>query len=118
MVRPKFERLSIGIVAFLSFVKMSYQIIDQKNVQIFANQMKQKPIAQFLSIRKGSWLKNGFDIRTPAWFATVDCDQTNPDLFSQKCCQSEDQKESSANGHKHQPKPDENERFLVYDVNG
>jgi len=32
MVRPKFKRLSIGIVAFLSFVKMSNQIIDQKNV--------------------------------------------------------------------------------------
>jgi len=29
MVRPKFKRLSIGVVSFLSFVKMSYQIIDQ-----------------------------------------------------------------------------------------
>jgi len=50
MVRSKFKCLGIGVVAFLSLVKMPYQIIDQKNIQIFANQMKQKPIAQFLSI--------------------------------------------------------------------
>merc|ERR1719333_532127 len=48
----------------------------------------------------------------------MDRDQSNTDLFSQKCCQSEDQKESCANGHKYQPKPDENESFFIDDING
>ena len=47
----------------------------------------------------------------------MDGNQSNTDLFSQKGWQSKDQKQSSTNSDKNQPKPDENESFLIDDIN-
>ena len=62
------------------------------------------------------WFKEGFNVGSSARSATINYNQSNSKLFSQKGPNSEDQVETGDKAKENQPKPEENENFLIYDV--
>ena len=64
------------------------------------------------------WFKEGFNVGSSARSATINYNQSNPKLFSQKGPNSEDQIKTSDKSKENQPEPEENENFLIYDVQG
>ena len=46
----QFQSFSVGVVSLLFFVQMTDKIIDQENVEILTNEVKQEPITETFKV--------------------------------------------------------------------